>query len=275
MNFSLTDYLRGLSPDGGQGERATPRSTRLARFSCWCPKVMAAIGRLPDTLADRCIVIRMERKTSQERCERLRNLDSTALKRKCARFVMDQSARIASARPEIPATLNDRAADIWEPLITLADLAGGDWPKMAREAAIALAAGAQENHPIGALLFDICRYFAQTRESRVFSRMLVGWLYNFPERPWAEMRKGKEITELWLAQQLRPYGVRPRTMWIDGEAAKGYCEEDFSEVFRRYIPRSELEAYKEEVRLRQAARKQGQTPTGTDSHGPELARITN
>ena len=61
-------------------------------------------------------------------------------------------------------------------------------------------------------------------------------------------------------------------MWIDGEAVKGYCEEDFSEVFRRYIPRSELEAYKEEVRLRQAAQKQEQTPTGTDSQGREAVR---
>src|SRR6476660_2209293 len=27
-------------------------STTLARYSCWCPKVIAAIGHLPETLAD-------------------------------------------------------------------------------------------------------------------------------------------------------------------------------------------------------------------------------
>jgi len=42
--------------------------SRLHRFSCWCPKVMAAIGRLPETLADRCILIRMQRKTAREEC---------------------------------------------------------------------------------------------------------------------------------------------------------------------------------------------------------------
>ena len=30
----------------------------------------------------------------------------------------------------MPQQLNDRAADIWEPLLVLADLAGEDWPKL-------------------------------------------------------------------------------------------------------------------------------------------------
>src|SRR5437016_3972593 len=52
----------------GNGSSGLPSSTasQLAKFSCWCPKMMAAIGRLPDTLADRCVLIRMQRKTSHE-----------------------------------------------------------------------------------------------------------------------------------------------------------------------------------------------------------------
>jgi len=73
-------------PSPAAGEQPTPRST-LARYSCWCPKVLAAIGRLPDTLADRCIVVRMQRKTSWEECQRLRNLDTAGLRQKCAQFV--------------------------------------------------------------------------------------------------------------------------------------------------------------------------------------------
>src|SRR2546427_12607782 len=116
---------------------------------------MAAIGRLPETLADRCIVIRMQRKTAKEECERLRNLETTALRRQCARFALDNSERIASAKPEIPAGLNDRAADVWEPLLALAELAGGDWPERARQAAAGLTASAEENSPMGALLLHI------------------------------------------------------------------------------------------------------------------------
>jgi hypothetical protein len=94
----------------------TPRaSVRLARFSSWCPKVIAAIGRLPETLADRSIVIRMQRKTAKEQCERLCNLDTANLKRYCSRFILDYADEITGARPDLPSSLNDRAADIWEP----------------------------------------------------------------------------------------------------------------------------------------------------------------
>jgi len=58
------------------------------------------------------------------------------------------------------------------------------------------------------------------------------------------MRKGKEIDELWLARQLAPYGIRPHTLRIEGVAAKGYTEADFVEVFRRYIPPSEIDELK-------------------------------
>jgi len=69
---------------------------------------------------------------------------------------------------------------------------------------------------------------------------------------WVELRKGMEISELWLAQQLRPYGVRPKTIWIGEIAAKGYLKEDFGEVFRRYIPRSEVEAVRPRVQAAEA-----------------------
>jgi hypothetical protein len=117
-------------------------TTSLARFSCWCPKIIARIGRLPETLADRCILIRMQRKTPNDQCERLRDFDMVAvrkdLRQQCAQFVQDHRDAIISAKPAIPAALNDRAADIWEPLLAIADCAGGDWPALAREAALAL-----------------------------------------------------------------------------------------------------------------------------------------
>jgi hypothetical protein len=139
------------------------------------------------------------------------------------------------------AVLNDRAADIWEPLLTVADLAGGEWPKVAREAALKLSGGAADNNAIGSLLLDILMGFTQLKVERIASRDLVGWLNRFNYRPWAEARKGRAIDELWLAQQLRPYGVRPKTIWLDGRTAKGYLEADFAEVWPRYVSRSDLD----------------------------------
>src|SRR5688500_5548812 len=59
----------------------------LRKFSCWCPKMIAAIGELPETLADRCIVVTMQRKRAGEACERLRKLDGEMWRQKCARWV--------------------------------------------------------------------------------------------------------------------------------------------------------------------------------------------
>ena len=209
--------------------------SRLVRFSCWCPKVMAAIGHLPETLADRCIVIRMQRKTPGEECEKLRNLDGSVLRRKCARFVKDHGMEIASARPALPPELNDRAGDVWEPLLAIADLIGGTWPERAREAATGLTCVAQASSPLGALLTDLRECFEAAEKDRLFSRTLVEWLRECKNRPWIEMGNGRQITELWLSHRLRPYGIRPKTMWIGEQAAKGYLREDFGEVFRRYL----------------------------------------
>jgi hypothetical protein len=213
---------------------------------------MAAIGRLPDTLADRCIVVRMQRKTAAEECERLKNLEATPLRQQCARFVLDHGEEIAGARPEAPSSLNDRAGDIWEPLLALADLAGGEWPEKARLAAAGLTGSAQENSPIGSLLLDILMVFIREDAERIHSRTLVEWLKCTGDRPWVEHLKGKEISEIWLAQQLRPYGVRPKTIWIGEIAARGYLKEDFGEVFPRYIPRSEVEAVRARVQAAEA-----------------------
>jgi hypothetical protein len=110
----------------------------LVRYSSWCPKAIATIGHLDDTLASRCIVIRMQRKMEGEECERLKMMKATELKRRCARFVLDHAAEITNADPPMPAGLTNRAADIWEPLFVLADLAGGIWRELARQAALGL-----------------------------------------------------------------------------------------------------------------------------------------
>jgi hypothetical protein len=210
----------------------------------------------------------MQRKTPGEKCERLKNLHAGPLRQQCARFVLDHAEAIVAAHPQIPPGLNDRAADIWEPLLALADLAGGDWPDLARHAAVGLSASAQEADPIGALLWDIFVLFATSQVNRMFSRTLVEALNGFTERPWSALRKGKAITELWLAQQLRPYGVRPRTIWIGDTAAKGYLDEDFREAFQRYIPRSEIEAM-----LREPKKPEPQTTANPPAQPTALPQV--
>jgi len=215
----------------------------VVSFSCWCPKVISQIGRLPDTLADRCIIIRMQRKAPNEHCARLRDLDASSLKRQCARFVLDHQADIANAQPGLPPSLSDRAAEIWEPLLALADLAGGHWPDLARQAAVNLSASAQQTNPLASLLLDIFLLFLEDGTDRLLSRDLVESLNRLRlYRPWAETLRGRELTEIQLALQLRGYGIRSRTMRKGDIRAKGYFKEDLNEVFRRYIPKAELQS---------------------------------
>jgi putative DNA primase/helicase len=232
----------------------TKSGSRLARYSCWGPKAMAQIGRLPETLRTRCIIIRMQKKTAQEQCHPFEEDQEllSRLRKQCARWVLDHASAIAAARPELPKELSDRSAQIWEPLTIVADLVGGDWPALAREAAVGLSGSAATNRPIGSLLFDIWQLFAITGGGRIFSRTLVEGLNGLPDRPWVEMKNGKGITEAWLAEQLLPYGIRPRMMRIGEAQARGYCEDDFQEAFQRYMSRSELDALKAALQAGQA-----------------------
>jgi putative DNA primase/helicase len=240
------DPVRELAQAGEDGD--TNSAGHVARYSSWCPKAIAAIGHLHPTLASRCIVIRMQRKTAREECERLKRLNATDLKRKCARFVGDNAEAIQRADPQMPPDLANRAADVWEPLLVLADLAGGQWPKLARDAALGLTARAQDNSPIGSLLLDIYLAFVLAKVDRMFSRDFVTSLSGHTDRPWLELRRGKPLTETWLAQQLRPYGVKPKTIRIGDDLGKGYMQQEMMETFRRYIPKAEFEAFLTEMK---------------------------
>jgi hypothetical protein len=227
--------LHPVSDDSRSDARTLQRSTTLSRFSCWCPKAIATIGHLPETLADRCITIRIQKKTAEEQCDRIKTLDPAELVAACYNVVETHTQEIADAKPVMPAALSDRASDIWEPLIALADIAGGDWPQLAREAALALSATAQETSPVGSLLATVLGIFKVKETARMFSRDLVLILNQFLKSPWAELTKGKPATELWLARVLRPYGIRPSNIWIEGEQFRGYYQADFIDLNARYV----------------------------------------
>ena len=208
----------------------------LQRFSCWCPKVMAAIGKLPETLADRCIVIEMNRKTASEERKRLRDFTGRELKLRCAEFVQKHAEAIGRAEPSIPEKLNDRAADIWEPLLVIADLAGGEWPELARRAAEELSVQEEEPNLKWQFFLELRELFLNSKLDRMLSSDLV---IDFNHRrgrgkPWEELCRGKKINEWWIGWQLREFGIRSRLMTIWGKTARGYCREDIEEAWKRY-----------------------------------------
>jgi putative DNA primase/helicase len=208
-------------------------------FNTWCAKAIALIGELPSTLQDRSIVIRMRRKQTDEKVQRLR-LDRLAplqeLCSKCARWVADHQDLLASADPATPHQLNDRAADNWRSLLAIADAAGGGWSARARDAAVALSGASQDQDDLSkgvTLLSDCRRVFEKTGASQLGAEVFVTNLCALDEAPWAEWRRGeKPITARGVAVLLRPFGILSR----HSRAAREYHQADFVDPWRRYLP---------------------------------------
>lgn len=155
------------------------KMTTLEPFSVFCPKVFAGIGELPDTIRDRSVGIRLERRTRDEQIERFRRRDveeqAEPLRQSCESLASHHLATLTYARPVLPDELDDRAQDCWEPLLAIADLAGGDWPVRARAAAIQLSTGQErEDESMGAkLLKDIHAVFSANGTQRYRTADLI------------------------------------------------------------------------------------------------------
>ncbi len=246
------DGLRGIVNAGHARDGAVIRTVgdenEPRQFSAWAPVVIACIGELPGTIADRSIIVPMRRRRPDEAVERLR-FDRVEifrpLARKCARWTTDRSATLAAADPQMPSFLHDRAADNWRPLFAIADAAGGDWPTRARESARLMSAGeAGEDDSIRAmLLVDIKAIFAATDLDRLPSATIVARLGAMEHRPWPEWKNGKAITARQLARLLAPFGITPQNIRTGDEVVKGYLLATFTDAFARYLPTGPLHRY--------------------------------
>jgi hypothetical protein len=209
------------------------------RFSTWAPKAIASIGTLADTLEDRAIVIQLQRKPKMAIVARLRKRDNdefAVLRRQVARWASDNFSSLTDPDPHVPEALNDRAADNWRPLLAIADLAGGAWPTRARDAACLLSGEGHDPTSIHVeILADCCVAFGE--EDAIRSADLVTKLTADPERPWAEWKNGRPVTQKQLAGLLRPFSIISETVSIPGLAdAKGYKRARFEEAWAAYLP---------------------------------------
>jgi hypothetical protein len=143
------------------------------------------------------------------------------------RWANDNRASLATIRPQELAGLNDRAFDAWEPLLAIAELVGGDWPKLAAEAAIALSGGENVAEEKGVeLLANIRAEFAARAKPAITSKTLIAALCVDEERPWATYNNGKPIAERQLGKLLASFEIVSETVhpYETGEAKdlKGY-----------------------------------------------------
>jgi hypothetical protein len=210
------------------------------------------IGRLPDTLNDRSVIISLRRRKPNEKVESFRSdrtEDLDALARRMTRWTQDHHAQLADSDPDMGELIN-RVADNWRPLFAVADAAGGPWPKRAREIAAA-ADKARSEQSVSVLLLEDTRWIFNGRpeidhegrpvlrglkSDRISSAELVKELVAIEARPWAEWKGGREITQNGLARMLDRFGVRPGTIRLHtGQTAKGYYRAAFEDAFSCYL----------------------------------------
>ncbi|MBI4914031.1 MAG: DUF3631 domain-containing protein [Acidobacteria bacterium] len=209
-------------------------------FSTWAAKAIAGIGHLSATIVDRSILVVLRRKLQSERSERLRHADPrlfSDLASKLARFAQDAGPFLAEARPSLPDELHDRAQDNWESLLAIADLAGGDWPSLARNAALKLSQdGAVSPSTSIELLADIRGAFLAKKVEKITTEDLIKELASDSSKAWGEYSHGKPITARQLGKRLGEFGIHSKSIKVGGRSPKGYVRVEFLEVFDRYLP---------------------------------------
>lgn len=211
----------------------------VVEFKVFGPKALACIklSTLDGATVSRCINIRMQRKKSELKVARLRRYDGSEWQRKCLRWTNDNREHIEPATAEMPNALDDREQDIYEPLFVLANLAGGDWPEKIRNAALALcgeSADATQDAAVQ-LLGWIKTYFTETGTDKVTSAVLVKWLNEREDAPFSTWSNSRGIGQNDIRRHLAGFEIRPNTIRIGAQTAKGYAYAWFEDAFASYL----------------------------------------
>jgi hypothetical protein len=246
-NEELRAFLNAGHRRGAVAGRCVVRGKTIETedLPAYCAVAVAGLGWLPDTILSRSVIVRMRRRHAGETVEPFRHRQHGRLGGEIRRRIELWAAtqpEVIAAWPELPSTIQDRDADVWEALIAVADLAGGGWPKLAREAAVALVAASKEaDQSLGVrLLADTQTIFAG--EKMLPSKVPLDRLLGMEESPWADIR-GKPLDQRGLAHRLRQYGIKSKTIRVGGDnTPKGYVRTDFLDAWARYVPPPEKAA---------------------------------
>lgn len=134
--------------------------------------------------------------------------------------------------------MEDRNADCWEPLIAVADAAGGLWPARARHAALHFVAQAQDSGQSlnVRLLADLRTVFDDLGEDHLPTAQILDKLHALEDAPWSNMRGGLPLDARGLSTRLRKYQIKPVVVRTGDKTPRGYRREDLHTVWERYLP---------------------------------------
>jgi len=240
--------LRGLLNAGHRrGATATRcvvkgKEITVEDLAAYAAAALSGLNDLPDTLLSRSVVIRMRRRAPHEQVEpfrrRLHAEAGEALRDRLAVWAQRVAQQVQDAWPDLPDGIVDRPADVWEPLLAVADAAGGDWPDRARVAAVSLVTSASQAHSqtLGVrLLADLRAIFTATEPEHLPTETILAELLDLDESPWGDLR-GHPLDARGLARRVKPYEVTPKVIRVGTATVRGYARSDFADAWTRYLP---------------------------------------
>ena len=239
------ESMRGIINSGHKRKgafvmRCEGDDNQMKRFSTWAAKLLSGISakNLHDTLTSRAIILELRKKLPTETIASNRNNEAHyyAICRKLVRWSSDIADQVRKTTTSLPDALDDRQKDNWEPLLTIADIAGGKWPTLARETAVVLCTNSEVKSYKTELLEDIRTVFESQQIDRISTAELIKYLCDDEEANWATYNRGKPINPKQLSNLLKGYGIVSNTLRFSGKpSAKGFEKDQFLDVWARYV----------------------------------------
>jgi putative DNA primase/helicase len=232
--------IRNILNAGHRANAFVIRSTKEGKcdtFSVFCPKAIAAIGELSDTLADRSIAIPMQRRAGNERSSRFRfenvQREAKPLQDRIALCMTSSASAIARTYESLGdlAFLDDRAADNWSPLFAVLKVIDptrtGELKRSAEILSLGRNDSGEDSLPLR-LLADFAVIAESSAEKVIRTDDLITGAKERPENPWAEDIK---LTPHKAGKWLRGFGIRP----VRTETYRGYDRKAILEAASRYL----------------------------------------
>jgi hypothetical protein len=218
-------------------------------FSVYCPKAISAIGDFDGVLADRCLAIRLKRKTATDVVlpfrSRLIGPLGEKLKARLEKWAAKNKKKVSDIFDHLDVfpIKNDRLAELLLPLQAVLTVVAEDRLPDLAEYAKAIDKQDAETESPGIRLLTACRelFAASTdpnkpRPARHFIKTteLISNLAQRTEEPWRRWTRGQLMTPEALAVLLRPFGIR--SQMDKRRTAKGFYATQFEETWQRYLP---------------------------------------
>lgn len=196
----------------------------------------AGLGTLPAALLTRCIVVKMRPKRPEETAEtfmhRVHAPIATAIGEALGSWARSVALDLAGSWPEPVPGVENRNGEVWEALLAVGDMAGGEWPQRARRACLEMVKG-NESEPVkspGQRLLDDLRSVWKVSDGNMSTAELIRRLYDVPGSPWRtlwpEAAAPREMSAL-----LAPFGVRPTKLRQGEKTMQGYKLADLQAIW--------------------------------------------